>query len=148
MEPETPATKAAGGCVTHGGISLGASILGSAIGAVVFTGWQVATSPFPGDVAPTENILLIGMVVMFMGALIGVPVGMVAGVPLLAMIGSSIPRNRIAMSLLLGFIGLAGGWVTGSTIGRDERVAGMIFGAAIGLMHGFLYPAERDVAQE
>ena len=117
-------------------------MLGSLIGAVVFTGWEVATSPFP-DPAPIENALLVGMVVMYMGAFIGIPVGLMVGLPLLATSGPIIQRHRLAMSLLFGLIGLAGGWMIGNSMGASESRAGMVFGFAIGALHALLYPAER-----
>jgi hypothetical protein len=100
----------------------------------------MATSPFPDP--PPEMILPLGVLVMIVGAFVGVPVGIVVGVPLLSCLGPYIQRHRIAASIALGLIGLAGGWMVGSALGSAEGQAGLIFRCVIGAMHGSLYPAK------
>lgn len=132
------------GCAYFGFLSVAASVLGAALGAAVFSADFIFSS---SRLASQQNFwqavgelpLVFGMV-FFFGAAVAVPVGLIMGLPMLAICRSVISRFPVASTLAFAVIGLLGGFVIqqfGGSAGLDN--AELVFGACVGGMHPLVY---------
>jgi len=114
------------------GISLLASVLGSALAAVIFS-----VIHGNGGVFPALNAAVI---VFLFGSAIGVPTGLLVGIPMLAVSRRLLPHHIVVATLGFAITGLLGGFVMkhfagGAGLGNAE----VIFGACVGGMHPLVF---------
>jgi hypothetical protein len=119
------------GCLHIGQVSVGASLLGSAIAATIFS-----TIEMEG----THALLLGPPLIFYFGIWIALPVGLIVGIPMLAVSGRLLPRYVIIATPVFALVGLLGG----ITLQRLDGSGGLgdapgIFGACIGAMHPLVY---------
>lgn len=132
------------GCAYLGFLSIVASALGSVLGAAIFSAEFVFSASHLATrldrlEALGEFPLVFGMVFYF-GAFISIPIGLVIGLPMLAICRSVIARFAIASTLVFAVIGLLGGLTIqhfGGSAGLDD--AELLFGACVGGMHPLVY---------
>ena len=124
-------SKEADGCAYFAMVSLAASLLGSVMAAAVVS---IAER---GEVQ-TIPVLFVG--VLFFGIWIAVPVGMLLGIPMLAVTRRLLPRHTVSGTLAFAITGLLGGLALQRLDGANGfGNAFLVFGACVGGMHPLLY---------
>lgn len=104
-------------------LSLMASLLGSAVAAIIFAAINAPQNLFPW------------VLIFLYGALfVTIPVGLILGVPLLALTGRFLPQHVTFATFTFGVIGLLGGYLLPIF---DQ--AGLVFGSCVGVLHPLVY---------
>ena len=119
------------GCVDVALISVGASLLGSAMAATIFSMIEMEGA---------QAILFGPPLIFYFGIWIALPVGLIMGIPMLAIARPLLPRHTVLATPVFALIGLLGG----ITLHRLDGWNGLgdapaIFGACIGAMHPLVY---------
>jgi len=126
------------GCGNLARISFLASVLGSALAAAIFS-----VAHGNGGVFPALNA---AVSVFFFGGAIGVPTGLLVGIPMLAVGRRLLPHHIVAATLGFAIIGLLGGFLMkhfagGAGFGNAE----VVFGACVGGMHPLVFGCANGV---
>jgi hypothetical protein len=121
------------GCLHIGQVSVGASLLGSAMAATIFSMSMI-------EKEGVQALLLGPPLIFYFGIWIALPVGLIVGIPMLAVSGRLLPRYVIMATSVFALVGLLGG----ITLQRLDGSNGLgdapaIFGACIGAMHPLVY---------
>jgi hypothetical protein len=119
------------GCAHLGLVSVGASLLGSALAASI-----VAMT----EIDEAHAVLFAIPLIFFFGMFIAVPAGLILGIPMLAIARPVLPRRTVLVTPVFGLVGLLGG----IAIERLDGASGFglsfaIFGACVGAMHPLVY---------
>jgi hypothetical protein len=147
LETDDPSNKTGRdqlGCAYFGLLSVVASALGSVLAAAIFSAEFVfsashSAARFSRWEALGEFPFIFGMV-FFFGAALAIPIGLIMGLPMLAICRSVISRVPVASTLAFAVIGLLGGFAIqqfGGSAGLDN--AELVFGACVGGMHPLVY---------
>ncbi|SEH18675.1 hypothetical protein SAMN05428974_2912 [Sphingopyxis sp. YR583] len=122
-----------------GRISVIASVLGSVLAAMIYAAINPhvqASTPIDGGM----NFLLVANIVLFFALFIAVPVGLLLGIPLMALTRRHLSEHIFVATLAFAIIGLVGGlaiWHFSGTYAVDN--AQLVFGACVGGMHPLVY---------
>jgi hypothetical protein len=133
------------GCISLGLLSLIACVMGTALAAAIFVPTQFPVQA--GSWAEGAGYFLTGTIIAFLfGAFIAVPIGLMVGIPLLALSQRYLSNHVIIATLAFAVLGLLGGLAIkhfggGSGLGNAEP----IFGACVGGMHPLIYGREKGV---
>lgn len=123
-------TQERAGCLYLASVSLAASLLGSAVAAPI-------VSMMDTDGGQTFPI---AFVIFFFGIWIAVPIGLLMGIPMLAVTRRFLPKHVILATPLFSIVGLLGGLVLQDWDGSNGfGNAFAVFGACIGGMHPLVY---------
>lgn len=127
------------GCSHLGLISLTASVLGSVLAAMIYAAINPHVHAFT-PVGGVMNFLLVANIVLFFALFITVPVGLLLGIPLMALARRHLSERLFFATLAFAIIGLLGGLAIRHLAGTYavDNVQ-LVFGACVGGMHPLVY---------
>jgi len=131
------------GCAYLGILSVAASALGSAVAAVVFAGMEYFLPSGSFGTASAAEMLMAVLIFFFFGGFIAVPIGLVLGLPLLALSRRYLCGPVISATLTFALLGLLAAfginYIDESSGHSGAGSAALVFGAVVGGMHPLVY---------